>query len=57
MSFRCERCQEPQPPRTRPTRVVTKWRTHPANYDRPEVREVAEEQNWCNSCVEKVIHV
>ena len=50
MSFRCERCGEPQPPRARPVRKVTSWRTLQATYDHPDVKEIAEEQDWCERC-------
>jgi hypothetical protein len=51
MSFRCQRCVVAQPAGTRPNRVVTRWREHDGDYDRPAIRQIAEEQNWCAACV------
>jgi hypothetical protein len=50
MSFRCEKCGEAQPPSKRPNRVVTRWREIGGSYDHPPMRQIAEEQDQCDTC-------
>lgn len=49
MSFRCEFCNEPQPPATRPVRLVTRIRT-----DVDFGWLIAEEKNACAICADRV---
>jgi hypothetical protein len=50
MSFRCQKCGTAQPSGARPRRVVTRWRTFGGTYYTPPMRQIAEEQNWCDEC-------
>ena len=46
MAFRCGKCTEPQPPRTKPNRTVTAW--HHLEGTR---RQIKKEVNLCDPCV------
>lgn len=54
MSFRCEECGEPQLSGTVPHKVVTKVREVDYPFHSGIGWEVAEQKNFCSSCVGKV---
>ena len=59
MSFRCERCNEAQPARSTPTKVVTEWHYPGAvPLDEDSIiltgghRQIKKEISLCDNCVE-----
>lgn len=46
MSFRCEKCDEPQPNRTKPVKLVTAWRT----IEDRAGKQIAREKMFCGTC-------